>query len=80
VWIHLTHNESVDVEELTHPIERQITGHTSVNKFIISLELGHKVRFDSSILFFDHYFDAVKAAWNSATGNDGRPNHHVWSC
>jgi hypothetical protein len=80
VRIHLAHNECIDIEKLTHSLQREIARYTTIDKLEVSFQLRHVIGLDFTRLSFDHKFDAIETGWDSATGDGCGPNDDIWSC
>jgi len=73
--VHLTHDEGVDVEQLTHAAHGEVTGNTTVHKFEImllplALEGTRIVRDDLSRLSSNHELNRIESQRDGATGQD----------
>eukprot|EP00353_Schmidingerella_taraikaensis_P010131 CAMPEP_0185574642 /NCGR_PEP_ID=MMETSP0434-20130131/6054_1 /TAXON_ID=626734 ORGANISM="Favella taraikaensis, Strain Fe Narragansett Bay" /NCGR_SAMPLE_ID=MMETSP0434 /ASSEMBLY_ACC=CAM_ASM_000379 /LENGTH=142 /DNA_ID=CAMNT_0028191281 /DNA_START=1030 /DNA_END=1458 /DNA_ORIENTATION=- len=75
VRVDLTHDESVDVEELGQALHGQVARHGPVDERH-ALRAG-VILDDRAIAQFLHQFDFCVHAWDGAGGEDSRPDEHV---
>jgi len=78
--VHLTDYESIDVEQLLHPLQIHVRGEAAVHKVpSLVVAVSWVVGLRLTALRFHHKLNALEEAiWNGTAGANSRPNQNMW--